>query len=120
MSDLVKRLLDADWNSQQRFLGSRIFGEAADRISQQDAELERVRRELAEAEKKFETADKLRVFWNDKATELAGKLDDARSNVFAESALIAYAINTRGETAISLQFLIVRALRAKAEGENHG
>lgn len=41
------------------------------RISQQDAELERLRLELAEAEKKFETADKLRVFWNDKATELS-------------------------------------------------
>lgn len=31
-ADLVERLRDADANSQQRVLGSRIFGEAADRI----------------------------------------------------------------------------------------
>lgn len=50
MSDLVERLRDADANSQQRILGSRIFGEAAD-------EIERLTRELA----------KLRAVSTDKA-----------------------------------------------------
>lgn len=33
MGDLVERLRSADMNSQQRVLGSRIFGEAADEIT---------------------------------------------------------------------------------------
>lgn len=43
--DLVKRLRDADQHSQQRILGSRIFGEAADRITALEAENERLRNE---------------------------------------------------------------------------
>lgn len=43
MNDLVERLRDADANSQQRVWGSRIFGEAADRIEA----LERENAELA-------------------------------------------------------------------------
>lgn len=37
--DLKARLRDADRNSQQRVLGSRIFGEAADRIEALEAAL---------------------------------------------------------------------------------
>lgn len=98
MTDLVERLREADGNSQQRFWGSRIFGEAADELDRMRRELNRLevsnqtvadelgneigrlQRELAEAEKKFETADKLRVFWNDKATALAEmSVDKARA-----------------------------------------
>jgi len=43
MSDLVERLRSADMNSQQRALGSRIFGEAADEIT-------RLRAALADAQ----------------------------------------------------------------------
>ena len=39
MSDLVERLRSADMNSQQRALGSRIFGEAADEITRLRAAL---------------------------------------------------------------------------------
>jgi hypothetical protein len=39
MSDLVERLRSADMNSQQRVLGSRIFGEAADEITRLRAAL---------------------------------------------------------------------------------
>ena len=45
-------------------------------------EASEAREQLAEAEKKFETADKLRVFWNDKATELAAKLSSCRRAAF--------------------------------------
>lgn len=38
MSDLVERLRHADVHSQQRVLGSRIFGEAADRIAELEKE----------------------------------------------------------------------------------
>lgn len=41
--DLVKRLRDADENSQQRVLGSRIFCEAAARIEELEAENARLR-----------------------------------------------------------------------------
>ena len=43
MGDLVERLRSADMNSQQRVLGSRIFGEAADEIT-------RLRAALADAQ----------------------------------------------------------------------
>ncbi|WP_104662805.1 hypothetical protein [Ensifer adhaerens] len=115
MSDLVKRLLDADWNSQQRFLGSRICGEAADRISQQDAELDRMRRELDELKERrvgnLEAAGTL----HDELMAVRRQLAEARAGAFREASLTAYAINSRGETAVSLQLLIVQALRAKAE-----
>ena len=46
MDDLIERLRDADRHSQQRVLGSRIFGEAADRIAALEAENERLREAL--------------------------------------------------------------------------
>lgn len=42
--DLKARLRDADRNSQQRVLGSRIFGEAADRIEALEADNEKLRK----------------------------------------------------------------------------
>lgn len=41
MTDLITRLRDADANSVQRCLGSRIFGEAADRIEALEAAIAR-------------------------------------------------------------------------------
>ncbi|WP_159975933.1 MULTISPECIES: hypothetical protein [unclassified Novosphingobium] len=43
---LVERLRDADQNSQQRIMGSRIFCEAADLIESQAAEIARLREAL--------------------------------------------------------------------------
>ena len=79
MSDIVERLREAHPNSAQRFAGSNIMLDAA-------AEIERLRRELAEA----------------------------RAGAFREAAEIAYAICSRDKTAVRLQLLIVDVLRAKA------
>jgi len=45
---LVERLREADTNSQQRVLGSRIFGEAADRIEALEREVKELRAEAKE------------------------------------------------------------------------
>ncbi len=44
--DIVERLREADANSQQRALGSRIFGEAADLISRLTADNETLRTQV--------------------------------------------------------------------------
>lgn len=49
--ELVERLRHADTHSQQRFLGSRIFGEAADRIESLEREIATLRAERDEARK---------------------------------------------------------------------
>jgi hypothetical protein len=50
MDDLVERARDADRNSVQRMNGSRIFGELADRIERQKADIRSLREQMAELE----------------------------------------------------------------------
>lgn len=46
MDDLVERARDADRHSVQRMNGSRIFGELADRIEAQEAEIRSLRAQV--------------------------------------------------------------------------
>jgi len=47
MDELVERARRADRNSVQRMNGSRIFGELADRIERQEAEIRSLREQVA-------------------------------------------------------------------------
>lgn len=108
-------------------------------IAQKDAEIERLRRELAEARAEeggfgdtvgsqavahlrsmyrpaYETLGSsgrvsLRNFTN---ARVEAALAEARAAAFIEAAEIAYAICSRDKTAVRLQLLIVDVLRAKA------
>lgn len=93
---LIERLRDADAHSQQRILGSRIFGEASD-------EIERLTRQLSE----------LRSISTDKATAwdaLSASHQRGRRKAFEEAAEIAeHAVwGWRGRN-------IAAALRSRAE-----
>lgn len=147
MNDLVERLLkpwDGSANCRKRRDEER--DEAASRISQQDAELERVRRELAEAE-----SERVRL-WNENrdlrgsiavekavADSVKMELAEAREAAFIEAAEIAdgHAAEMRPklakylkkddehssavyESAISEAVSIAAALRAKAEETGRG
>lgn len=57
MNDIVKRLREADRNSVQRTLGSRIFGEAANRIEALEATLRRIQRGIDCSEQSYEYAE---------------------------------------------------------------
>jgi hypothetical protein len=53
MDDLLERAREADRNSVQRMNGSRIFGELADRIERQEAEIRSLREQVEQAELDF-------------------------------------------------------------------
>lgn len=84
--DLVEHLRDADANSQQRIWGSRIFGEAADRIEAQEREIAELRAQRDEARLSAQTiGDEL----GNVIERLQRLLDEARKKHFEEAAQIA-------------------------------
>lgn len=67
MSDLIERLRHADIHSQQRVLGSRIFGEAADRIESLEREVEKLRKALETVR-----ANLVRLAWEENTLMIEG------------------------------------------------
>ena len=120
MNDLVARLraqpTERTYDSVGRAYDfpKHLIEEAASRISQQDAELERLRREVEEA-KEF------RAILEGHLSAAIDDYNEARKAAFIDAAEIATATGTDaendwpGETWIA--YRIAAALRAKAEGQ---
>lgn len=84
MSDLVERLRNADIHSQQRVLGSRIFGEAADEIARLQRELDEARELIgARAIERAETRESLFPVMS---ARIKAEREHARRQAFEEAA----------------------------------
>lgn len=133
MTDLVERLLEPVAHERREgfytvttYAPDPLRAEAASRISQQDAELERVRREVEEADEADQRlVDKYRDPQNGKFNFPGDvrELAEARKAAFIEAAEIAKNVDVElsrgcegiGSAAYEAQEQIVAALRRKTE-----
>lgn len=98
MTDIVERLRYADWHSQQRILGSRIFEEAADEITRLREEAERLTRERDEwRSRQSETQEALQAIGEDFGAHGGECRTSAMRRLLVEATARAEAAEARAE-----------------------